>query len=244
MNKKQFIGCLFSLSFAAISFASPPEPVVKFSEVLKNQYKLPYTISKIDDGSKFWQVQFGPNTVYITPDGSHVIHGELFNVSKGISYTEQAANKYKLSALNGLNDKSTITFEAESAKNTIWVFTDTHCPYCHIFHKEVPKFTSAGINVKYLLYPIQGEESKGFDSNSGILCSDNPKGAMQSVMNSGTYINGNKACEKNVKDVIQTAAKLQVSRTPSIVMPNGTVLEGAYSAKELLPVLNKMSANQ
>jgi thiol:disulfide interchange protein DsbC len=218
------------------SSLAPPIPVVKFSEVIAQKFNLPYTIKKVADGKQFYMVAVGSNVLYVTPDGNYVIEGSLFDVKKGVNLTELATYEHAKSRLKGMSEKHFIEYPAEKEEFVIHVFTDANCPYCQKFHNGVPELNKQGVTVKYIPFPLQGPGSKTYEAYTGILCSDSPVKNFEAAIKQ-VYMPPNKDCQKVLKEGIGVASELGVNSTPTIVLPNGAIAGGAYSPRELLPII-------
>lgn len=67
--------------------------------------------------------------------------------------TKAQTEKKRALTLNKLPDSYTVTFKAENESDVVYVYTDYTCPYCRKLHKNIERFNSIGITVKYILYP-------------------------------------------------------------------------------------------
>lgn len=239
--RKALLPFSFLLAYSGLASATPaPEPVQKFAELLKQQYSLPYQINPVESGEDYWQITMGSNIVFISKDGRYVINGDFFNTVSGVNYTEMARFSMNSEALKKIDPSAMVTFKAQNESEQIWVFSDTHCPHCKQFHTQVPQLNANGVTVNYILFPLQGKMSKGFNTNTAIICDANPQQRLNDVFSTGQHLAANSSCQEKASTLLNTAASLGVNSTPTIVLSNGFMLKGGYSAQEILAVIQKI----
>lgn len=143
--------CLYfvALLLPALGFASGDIPAVvkHFGELqeIKN-------IKKIDapGGVKSWigQYQDMGVTLFLTPDGKHVISGYLYD-DKGKNISEEYFQKEIYIPLGRemwqtLNKTQPLKEGADTAPRKVFVFADPFCPYCKTFWAEAQPWVKAG----------------------------------------------------------------------------------------------------
>ena len=97
-----------------------------------------------------YEVVYGPEVVYITADGAHLVKGDLIDVKTQDNLTEDRRSGARLQALEELGESGMIVFGPKDAKHTVTVFTDIDCPYCVKLHQEVAELNRQGVKVRYL----------------------------------------------------------------------------------------------
>jgi thiol:disulfide interchange protein DsbC len=140
-----------------------------------------------------------------------------------------------------------VTFKAKGeTKATLTVFTDPTCFYCRKLHAEVGKLNEAGITVKYVPYPREGELSKygnkseGFDKTRQITCASDQQTAMTQVKkgtDANQFVKSNyeNACEEQVRTGIKFGKAIGFGGTPFLHLDNGDVIPGFQEASALIP---------
>lgn len=146
MKRCLYLAALFlpTLSFAA---GEIPAVVKHFGEQqdIKN-------IKEIDapGGIKSWigQYQDMGVTLFLTPDGKHVISGYLYD-DKGKNISEEYFQKEIYIPLGQqmwerLNKTQPLKEGADTASKKVFVFADPFCPYCKKFWLEAQPWVKAG----------------------------------------------------------------------------------------------------
>ncbi|TCD25330.1 thiol:disulfide interchange protein DsbG [Lelliottia amnigena] len=146
MKRCLYLAALFlpTLSFAA---GEIPAVVKHFGEQqdIKN-------IKEIDapGGIKSWigQYQDMGVTLFLTPDGKHVISGYLYD-DKGKNISEDYFQKEIYIPLGQqmwerLNKTQPLKEGADTASKKVFVFADPFCPYCKKFWSEAQPWVKAG----------------------------------------------------------------------------------------------------
>lgn len=146
MKRCLYLAALFlpTLSFAA---GEIPAVVKHFGEQqdIKN-------IKEIDapGGIKSWigQYQDMGVTLFLTPDGKHVISGYLYD-EKGKNISEEYFQKEIYIPLGQqmwerLNKTQPLKEGAATASKKVFVFADPFCPYCKKFWSEAQPWVKAG----------------------------------------------------------------------------------------------------
>jgi ssDNA-binding Zn-finger/Zn-ribbon topoisomerase 1 len=130
-------------------------------------------------------------------------------------------------------------------KAQIFVFTDPTCPYCRKLHKDLSKFTNAGITVRYMFYPRGGYENNPVVTNmQATWCSSDQRAAMDRmkagypVKSFGCDITEN---QKNYGDIViqhMTLAKFfEISGTPTVFSSEGGLAVGYSNAGKMIKAL-------
>jgi len=186
---------------------------------------------------ELYQVIVDGQLVYMSKNGRYLISGKLLDLKTRKNLTAQAKTGIIKKALAGLSTKSMIIYPAKGTKkHTITVFSDIDCPYCAKFHQEVPALNKAGIEVRYMPYPRAGIGSASYDKAVSVWCAKNPQKALNTAMLTGKVVA--KTCQNSVKADFKTAAKFNVTGTPTLVFDSGEILPGYVPAKQLIKALN------
>ncbi|BBQ84499.1 MULTISPECIES: thiol:disulfide interchange protein DsbG [Enterobacteriaceae] len=133
----------------ALAFASTPLPdvVKRFSE--QQNIKI---IKEIDapGGLKSWVGQYQDMgvTLFLTPDGKHVVSGYLYD-DKGKNLSEDFFKSEIYIPLGRemwqkLNDAHALKEGPDSAERKVVVFADPFCPYCKTFWSAAQPWVAAG----------------------------------------------------------------------------------------------------
>ncbi|WP_416307808.1 bifunctional protein-disulfide isomerase/oxidoreductase DsbC [Neptunicella sp. SCSIO 80796] len=175
---------------------------------------------------------------YSSADGKYLIHGRLFNLNDGlVNETEKTLAHLRQQGLKDF-DGATIRFAAENEKYRISVFTDITCGYCRKLHSQIAQYNKLGITVDYLAFPRGGLNSKTYDDLVSIWCAADPKEALTEAK-AGENVTA-KTCDNKVRSEYEFAVQVGVNATPSIILPDGTLVPGYQTPAQMLAVLNEL----
>lgn len=184
-----------------------------------------------------YEVLYGAQVFYITDDGKHLISGgELIDLDNRISLTEvsRAGVRVELLAAYG-TDKMLVFPATASRRHAIVVVTDIDCPYCQKFHEHMEELNASGIEVRYLLYPRAGAESGSYQKSVSVWCSSNRQDALTRAKRQEPI--PPKTCANPVTEHMDLVDRINVRSTPSIFLPDGSLVRGYRPPAELLPLL-------
>ncbi|HDR2751811.1 MULTISPECIES: thiol:disulfide interchange protein DsbG [Enterobacter] len=145
--KKLLLLSVLAVSGLAHATEAVPDVVKNFSE--QQGIKI---IKKIDapGGASGWLGQYQDMgvTLFLTPDGKHVISGYLYD-DKGKNLSEEYFQKEIYIPLGKemwktLNAAHPLKEGADTAPRKVFVFADPFCPYCKTFWSEAQPWVKAG----------------------------------------------------------------------------------------------------
>ncbi len=185
-----------------------------------------------------YEVVAGTEVVYMTADGDYMFQGNLLDMNARVNLTEQRRSEMRLALLEEIDESRMVVYAPEGEKrHTVTVFTDTSCPYCQKLHKEIPKLTENGVEVRYILYPRSGPGSPAYKTAEAAACADDTKAAVDQAMN-GQSIDL-EACEQSgIPRNRELARKMGLRGTPFIVTDSGLTIPGYRPAEELIKALD------
>lgn len=191
-----------------------------------------------------------PVTLYLTPDGKHVLVGKLLDsegrdtshgaIEKAIDDPEEDSRWSQLESLKWLGDGS------DEAKKTVYVLIDPNCPFCHHFFRDARPWVKAGkVQLRTLLVGVLEKTSPG--KAAAILIADDPlKAYRRHEMN---YENGGvdpiQDIPARISDQITTnnamMTSLHIQGTPGIIYKDDKgkvhIHQGVPQGKELEKIL-------
>jgi thiol:disulfide interchange protein DsbC len=114
------------------------------------------------------------------------------------------------------------------------VFTDPECPYCKKLHIEMIEVVKADPNIAFLikLMPLKMHPN-AYGLSKTILNADNPLAVLEAVF-SGAPVAPSAGQATKVDETMATAQRLGISSTPTLILPDGTLLPGYKKAPDLL----------
>ena len=184
-----------------------------------------------------YSVDLGERYAYVTADAKYLFIGELLDMESGLNYTRMALGKKRIDTLNAIPEKNYIVFPAKDKKHSITVFTDIDCTWCRRMHAEIEDLNNSGIEVKYLLRPRSGQQSKAWQKADAVFCSKNQQKNLTRAKQ-GMDITMKTCKESPIMENVTIAQKLGFMGTPVVLSENGTQLGGYVEAAKLLQQLD------
>lgn len=174
--------------------------------------------------------------LYITEDGKYLIEGNITDLDTGINFSEKRQQSITASTVQSIDPRNIVTYTPSGEiKHSITVFTDTSCPYCKKLHEDLQHYLNAGIEVKYVPYPIISPKS---DMES-IWCSENPKLAIDHAFMT-KHVDRSVTCKgySPATAVKALGQSIGITSTPTIILNNGSMLNGYMPAMQMINLIN------
>ena len=221
---------LLTLSLGAALLQSP----------LLHAEELPAAIQKIQDkGAKILGTFDAPDglrgyaaqyqnrgmALYLTPDGKHVLLGNLYDANgtdlsaeplQKLVYAPMAKAVWaKMEASHWIADGKA------DAPRVVYLFSDPNCPYCNMFWEQARPWVDAGkVQLRHIMVGIIREDSPG--KSAALLAAKDPAKALHDHEKAGKA-SKLKALGKIPADVqaqlnanMQLMEELELSATPAI----------------------------
>ena len=177
--------------------------------------------------------------VYVTEDARYLIAGSLYEARDGglVNLTEEKRAVERRRIVAELDPARTIAFAPDGdTQASVVVFTDTDCGYCRRLHQEMPGYHDRGIEVRYVAFPRAGIGSPTYDKMVSAWCAEDPRGAL-TALKRGEGI-PERYCEDHPVSVqYELGQSLGIEGTPSIILPDGTMLPGFAPPDQLAALL-------
>ncbi len=119
------------------------------------------------------------------------------------------------------------------------VFTDPRCPYCARLHGEMRKAVKMDPNVAFYikLFPLKMHPD-AYPLSKTLICRDDP--TLLDRVYAGESLEPVDCKEAAAIDAnLELVKKLGINSTPTLILPDGTVLPGARSAEDLLEIVRR-----
>ncbi|MEA3638839.1 MAG: DsbC family protein [Lamprobacter sp.] len=184
-----------------------------------------------------FQVEIGPQVMYMTGDGRYLIDGAIVDLETRENLAEKAQNEARQRVVDALGKDQMIVFEAPNAKHEITVFTDIDCGYCRKLHQQIEGYAEEGISVRYLFYPRTGVDTPSYDKAVSVWCADDQQAAMTDAKN-GKPVDS-QACNNPVQRHMELGELMGIRGTPAIILENGQMVPGFVEPKRLVQVLEQ-----
>ena len=202
-----------------------------------------WTVDAEKSGQKF--------PIFIDFSKKYIVAGSIIKIATGEDLTQQRMTKLnngkapaapQSAAARKVDFRSVPVDDAillgrADAKSKVIVFTDPECPYCKKLHIELQEVVKADPNIAFLikLMPLKMHPN-AYGLSKTILCSANPLSVLEAVLSGGPVAPS--ACPTTkVDETLATAQQLGITSTPTLILPDGTVLPGYKKAADLLKAL-------
>ncbi len=184
-----------------------------------------------------YQVKVGGKYAYVTENGEFALIGNLLDLKNGINLTQQAMARDIVPLLSTFPEKDSILFKADGKEKTVvTVFSDTSCPFCKKFHKEVPVLQKAGVSVRYIPFPRGMDKGPGFKEMLSVWCAKDRVEAMNIAMgvSQGKLDKGDCGAESILKAGFEVGVSVGVTGTPTSYLSDGNKVRGYVAAEKII----------
>jgi len=186
-------------------------------------------------------ITIGARSFFASRDGRYIYVGKVIDSQLKIDISEQLAQQNRLNILAEVDDSLQLVFPATGEELfAVTLFTDIDCGYCRRFHSQMAQYNALGIRINYLMLPRAGKHSASYDKTAAVLCSLNRQENMTLAMQgrlSTLPLPAKRTCQKELDQQMLLSTQLGIAATPTILLPNGGIIEGALSPEQLLAQL-------
>ena len=175
--------------------------------------------------------------MYVGFSKKYIVSGPIFEIDTASNKSQESLQKVN-SEVRRYVDPSTIPLDnalllgEKDARYKVIVFTDPDCPYCGKLHAELKKVIAENKDIAFYLkliaLPMHVDARWKAQS---ILCSK----SLQMLEDNYEHKPIPKpACEtKDLDDNINLAKTLDITGTPTMIMPDGMIVIGGRDAKAI-----------
>ena len=192
-------------------------------------------LTKIDNS--LYQVNGNGEVFFSTPSGSHLIFGEVLDVTGKVPVNLTLKAKFdnvKIELQNG----NSIDYVSPNEKLSIVVFTDISCHYCKQLHQNIQSYLDAGISIHYLAFPREGSDSSTAEYMRSIWSSKDKNRLLDQAMNRGELPIPLKT-DVVVTNHYNLGKQLGVSATPTLLLQNNQLAPGVLTPEEIIKAASK-----
>lgn len=190
-----------------------------------------------------YEVDSGRKVIYVDTRGNYAFVGNLLDLTNKDNLTAIRTEKLNKIDFTQLHTNIAIRKIIGNPQDKIAIFTDPDCPFCRRLEEEtIPKLKN--VTVYYFFFPLSLHADSATVAKR-ILCSENPESAMTAYMLHDAAITRNDKCNNAAKLAqMQNDGNdlVQVTGTPTIVLPNGKIVSGFMQADALSQLINNNKA--
>ena len=194
-----------------------------------------FNLSSADD---FYFVELSDGSAfYLSLDGKYLFNGDIYKIGKKslINLSDLRGSKFRMNKIKELDKKEFISFTPDEVKLEVYIFTDVDCSFCRKLHSELDAYMKKGIKINYLAFPREGLEGETYNKMRSAWCSEN-KQQILTNLKLGKPIDKINCESKIVENHYKLAKSFDARGTPTIILENGTLLAGYYSADEITEI--------
>lgn len=190
-----------------------------------------------------YEVDSGRKVFYVNSTGNMALIGNMLDLTTKVSLTEQRTEALNKIDWTKLPLDIAVKRVIGTGQSNIAVFTDPDCPFCKRLEAEtLGKLKD--VTIYYYLFPLAIHPNAADDAKR-LLCAENPESAIIAVMGKDKPYGKNNTCNRS-KDLIKMQDVgnnlVQVTGTPTIVLPNGSITSGLLPADYLSRMIDQNQA--
>lgn len=241
LSTRTALALLLSLCVAPLAFAPPAEADDELDAVrerVASEFDViePEHVHRSPvDG--WYTIQKGTIIAYVSGDGRYLLQGDLIDLDGQVNLSELARDDARRQMIAALGDDDVISFAPDEVRHRITVFTDVGCTYCRRMHNEIDKYLSAGIEVRYVLYPRNGPASPDWIESEKVWCATDRSSALTAAKQDKPFKTAE--CDASIiQENYLLGREVGLSGTPAIVLDDGTLIAGYVPADMLADQLD------
>ncbi|WP_144210829.1 bifunctional protein-disulfide isomerase/oxidoreductase DsbC [Shewanella donghaensis] len=235
MKLTKAISFAVTLAITPLLHAASASDIPNEAELIKQvSDTLGVNVSSIESSpiDGLYQALTDRGILYVSPDGSKLLHGNMYDLNKGMQNLTEAALAGPRIEMMKPFEKDMLVYKAKNEKHVVTIFTDVDCGYCRKLHKEMDGYNDLGITVRYLAYPRAGIPSANADEMEAVWCAKDPLQAMTDAKTGGNVKAAK--CDANIEEQYRLGASFGINGTPAIVLENGILVPGYQPPAALL----------
>ena len=207
-----------------------PEPVLAFARDLLGEVGSDSV--RATAVPQLYEVRLEGQFLYVTADGRHFVHGDLYESRSQTNLTEHSRRESRLDIVGVIDPDTFIVFAPEEIKHTVTVFTDVDCPYCAKLHQEVPELNALGVGIRYAAWPRTPPGTESYLRSVSVWCASDPHQALTDAK-AGRDVTPAE-CENPVAAHLEAGKLVGARGTPTMVTENGDLIGGYVPYRELV----------
>lgn len=191
----------------------------------------------------WFTIQQGSIVAYVSDDGRYLLQGDLIDLESQVNLSEQSRNNARRDLIATLGDDDAISFSPVDVEHSVTIFTDVDCAYCRKLHSQIDDYLSAGIEVRYLLYPRNGPASKAWSTSEDVWCATD-RGEALTAAKLDRKFESSECDASAISHHYGLGRDIGLSGTPAIVLEDGTLISGYLPPAQLSMRLQQNAASQ
>lgn len=224
--------CIFPLLMLSF-IASPAQAEVDPEMTVKLQKMYPKT--KFNQVNKtpipgIVEVVMGSNIAYVDPDGRYFLFGKLYDMKEQVDMTASRLEEIQKVDMSRLDKSLAFKRVRGDGSRTMYLFSDPDCPYCTRLEKSLVELDN--VTVYTFMMPLKSLHPEAHGKSVSVWCSKDKAAAWNDMMLRNKAPVAGK-CDHPIDKVVELAASLGVSGTPTMFAEDGRKIAGARDAAGL-----------
>ncbi len=179
--------------------------------------------------------------IYLDYSKSYVIAGNVIRLQDNENITAREKARLNRVDVSKIPLEDALLVGSPQASTKAIVFTDPECPFCKRLHHELKEVVRRDSGIAFLikLFPLE-RHPNAYPISKSIVCND----SLQMLEDSfeGKPVPPPLCKTDAIDENIALAAELGIQSTPTLILPDGTVLPGYKKADDLLTVLGSRNS--
>jgi thiol:disulfide interchange protein DsbC len=177
-----------------------------------------------------FEVVMGSSVGYMGMDARYMIFGRMVDISTNKDLTAERQEKASRIDIKNFENLDVIVPSPANTGPSVWIFSDPLCGYCRQLEATLAEMPNLKVHIILL-----AQQPGSREAARSVMCAKERGKAWNALMREGKTLPPTRDCSLDMIDRnAQTAARLGVQGTPTIVAVNGARLEGAVGRDELL----------
>ena len=192
---------------------------------------------KLSPSKSLWEVFFDSGgkkgLAYIDFSKKYLILGSIISIKERKNLTQERFAEVNKVDVSKIPRDNALLMGEKNAKHKIIVFTDPDCPYCAKLHQELKKVIEERKNIAFYIkmFPLKSHPG-AYEKSKAIVC-ENSLALLDDAFENKPLPKAK--CETSIVDEnIKLAKTLDISSTPSLVLPDGKIFSGYKDAKAII----------
>lgn len=176
---------------------------------------------------------------YIDFSKQFIVSGSIIEIKTSVNKTQEKLSDSPVAHIpqKKIPLKEALILGNKISQKKVIIFTDPDCPFCNKLHAELKKIVETRKDIAFYikLLPLKMHKD-AYSKSKAILCEKSLKFLEDNF--EGKQI-PKPSCEaKEIDENIKLAEKLGITGTPTIIMPDGRVFQGFFTADKLLSLID------
>lgn len=185
-----------------------------------------------------YEVVMGKNIAYTDPSARYLIFGHLFDMAEQRDLTAEVLETLNRIDVSSLPLDDAIKVIRGRGKRSLFVFSDPDCPYCRKLESELSMLDD--VTIYTYLYPIKELHPQAARKARLVWCAQDRSTAWNDLMIKGQIPQtGTDDCQNPINNNVALARSLGIDATPTLILGDGSVVQGAMAASEIEALLAK-----